>query len=90
MIRVTPQELMQALQIWLKIIGQRQPSLLRDLWTRRSEEIDQRRIDAARRELARALAQKFETANWHVLRDETVHDLIWREVVEKQLELPRL
>jgi len=90
MIRISPAELMQALQIWIAIIGQRQPSLLRDLWTRRGEDHDSRKIDAARRELGRALAQRFETANWEVMREETNHDVIWRNVSEEQLVLPWL
>ena len=89
-IRVEPRELEQAIHIWLKIIGQRQPSLLRDLWSRRGDEYDSDKLERTRAEFARTLAQRFLTAKWDVLREETMHDAIWRENDEKQLLLPRL
>lgn len=89
-IRVTPEELEQAFQLWLIIMGQRQPSLLRDLWTRKGDEYDAPKLERTRREFARVLTQRFLTAGWEVMRDETMHDVIWREIDEKQLKLPRL
>jgi len=44
--------------IWLSVLSQRRPSLLRDLWTRRGEDYDATRIQHARHELARHLAEK--------------------------------
>ena len=87
---VTPDELEMTFRLWLKIIGQRQPFLLRDLWTRRGDEYDADKIERARREFARVLTQRFLTADWQVWRLETAQDHIWQEVDEKQLPLPRL
>lgn len=57
-ISIGPAELASNIIIWLKVLGQRRPSLLRDLWTRRGEEYDAVRIEHARHELARHLADK--------------------------------
>lgn len=51
-------ELERNLRIWLSVISQRRASVLRDLWTRRGEEYDATRIEHARHELARYLAEK--------------------------------
>jgi hypothetical protein len=51
-------ELEKLLRIWFSVLTQRRASLLRDLWTRRGEEYDARKIDHARHELARYLAEK--------------------------------
>ena len=51
-------ELETNLRIWFAVLSQRRASLLRDLWTRRGEEYDATRIDHARHELARYLAEK--------------------------------
>lgn len=93
MIRVDPDQLELSFRLWLKIIGQRQPSLLRDLWTRRGDEYDLDKLERTRRELARVLTQRFLTAGWEVIRQETAQDHIWemeRRNNEKQLMLPRL
>lgn len=51
-------ELEKMLRIWFSVLSQRRASLLRDLWTRRGEEYDATRIEHARHELARYLAEK--------------------------------
>ena len=51
-------ELAQNLRIWLSVLSQRRASLLRDLWTRRGEDYDATKIEHARHELARYLAEK--------------------------------
>lgn len=51
-------ELEKNLRIWFSVLAQRQPSLLRDLWTRRGEDLDREKIEHARQELARFLAEK--------------------------------
>ena len=51
-------ELERNLRIWLSVISQRRASVLRDLWTRRGEDYDATRIEHARHELARYLAEK--------------------------------
>jgi hypothetical protein len=51
-------ELATNLRIWLSVLSQRRASLLRDLWTRRGEDYDATKIEHARHELARYLAEK--------------------------------
>jgi hypothetical protein len=51
-------ELEKNLRIWFSVLSQRRASLLRDLWTRRGEEYDATKIEHARHELARYLAEK--------------------------------
>ena len=51
-------ELRRNIVIWLKVLGQRRAGLLRDLWSRRGEEYDAAKVEHARRELARYLAEK--------------------------------
>ena len=51
-------ELERNLLIWLSVLSQRRASVLRDLWTRRGEDYDKARIEHARHELARFLAEK--------------------------------
>ena len=89
-IRVEPPELEAAIFIWLKIIGQRQPHLIRDLWTRRGDDYDAGKIEKTKREFARVLTQRFLTANWDVMRPKTPQDEWFRDLDEKQLKLPRL
>jgi hypothetical protein len=92
-IRVTPDQLELTFRLWLKIIGQRQPSLVRDLWTRKGDEYDKDKLERTRREFARVLTQRFLTAGWDIMREETAQDHIWeaeRRNNEKQLLLPRL
>lgn len=89
-IRVTPAELEQTLRLWLRIIGQRQPNLLRDIWSRRGDEYDATKIERAKRKFARVLTQRFLTAGWDVMRPETSSDEWFRDLDEKQLRLPRL
>jgi hypothetical protein len=90
LIRLTPADAMKTFQIWLSITRQRQPNLLRDLWTRRGEAFDRVKEEAALRELARLLAQRIETAKFELYRQEGSQDFIWRELDEKQLTLPKL
>lgn len=70
-VKVTSAELAQTFRIWLKVIAQRRASFLRDLWTRRGEEYDRDRIDAARTELARELSENLARAGWEVTRRPT-------------------
>jgi len=90
LIRLTPAEAMQTFQIWLSITRQRQPHLIRDLWARRGEAFNREKEEAAMRELARLLAQRIETANFELYRQEGDQDFIWRELHGKQLTLPKL
>lgn len=89
-IRVTDEELQQTFLLWLRIIGQRQPHLLRDIWSRRGDEYDAAKIEKAKREFARVLTQRFLTAGWDVMRPERPQDEWFRDLDEKQLKLPRL
>lgn len=73
-IRVTPAELALTLCIWLTVIGQRRPDILRNLWTRRGEDYDREKIEFARTELARTIVENLERAHWQVMREETMHD----------------
>jgi hypothetical protein len=73
-IRVSTDELAKSFRIWLTVIAQRQPSILRELWTRKGEQIDRQKIDFARGQLAKTLAENLERSNWHVVREETTHD----------------
>jgi hypothetical protein len=79
-IDIQTDELTKTLNIWLSIVGQRRPSLLRDLWTRRGEDYDAQRIQHARHELARFLAEQFRISKWTVARPETMHDRLWEGV----------
>ena len=71
-------------------MGQRQPSLLRDLWSRRGDEYDRDKLERTRREFARVLTQRFLTAKWGVMREEQDTERFVREDHESQLILPRL
>lgn len=51
-------ELETNLRIWLSVLSQRRAAVLRDLWTRRGEEYDGHKVEHARHELARYLAEK--------------------------------
>lgn len=66
---ISADELTRALLIWLIVLGQRRPALLRNLWTRRGEEHDAAKIEHARRELARHLAEKLIGSGWEVTRN---------------------
>lgn len=57
-IPVSRAELATNIRIWLAVLGQRRPSILRDLWTRRGEDYDGPKIERARRDLADHLAGK--------------------------------
>ena len=57
-IEVEIAELEKNIAIWLAVLSQRRPSLVRDLWTRRGEDHDATRIGHARHELACHLAEK--------------------------------
>jgi hypothetical protein len=74
---LTTDELATTLNIWLTIVGQRRPSLLRDLWTRKGEDHNAQRIHGARRELARFLAERMAVSGWAVTRQRTLHDTLW-------------
>jgi hypothetical protein len=78
-VAVSTDELARTIAIWLTVLGQRRPSVLRDLWTRR-EGCDGARQDHARHELARYLAEKMTTARHEVTRRETSYDRLWRGV----------
>jgi len=92
MIRVEKEQLEQTFRLWLTIIGQRQPSLLRELWSRRGDEYDHEKLERTRQEFARVLT-RFVTAGWEIMREETAQDSIWeieRRNGEQQPMLPRL
>ena len=69
-IRVTREELARTLSVWLAVAGIKQPWLIRDLWTRRGERKDEKKIDAAREALAEHLAEKFEISRHEVTRED--------------------
>jgi hypothetical protein len=73
-IRVPTDELAKSFRIWLNVIAQRQPSILRDLWTRKGEQKDSEKIAFARDRLAKTLADNLALARWQVMRNETMHD----------------
>jgi len=70
-IRVTVDELARNIRIWLTVLGQRRPNLLRDLWTRRGEDYDGPKIDHARTELAKDLAGRILNGGHELTRDAT-------------------
>jgi hypothetical protein len=76
-ITVSTADLTKTFNIWLTVIRQRRPSLLRDLWTRRGEEHDGEKIRSAQVELARELAERLKTAKWEVSRNRTSQDAFW-------------
>ena len=76
-ITLTTDELAKTLHIWLTVVGQRRPALVRDLWTRKGEAHDAQRIRHARHELARFLAERMAISRWEVTRGETMHDALW-------------
>ena len=78
-IRIPTDELAKTFRIWLTVIAQRRPSLLRELWTRRGEDYDADKVRHARAELAQALAENLERAKWEVTREETMHERIMRD-----------
>lgn len=51
-------ELETNLRIYLALLNQRRPAVLRDLWTRRGEEYDRARIEHARSEFASFVAER--------------------------------
>jgi hypothetical protein len=82
-IRISPDELAKSFRIWLAIIAQRQPSILRDLWTQKGERIDREKIDFARGRLAKILAENLERSRWEVMREETMRDRMDRIAEEE-------
>mgnify|MGYP003578421915 CR=1 FL=1 len=73
-------DLTKTINIWLWVVSQRRPSLIRDLWTRKGEQHDSEKQRHARHELARYIAEKLATARHEVTRLETHHDRLWRSV----------
>lgn len=69
-------ELEKNLRIWFSVLAQRRPSLLRDLWTRRGEEYDATKIEHARHELARFLAEKILYGSHQLMRDAVPQDAV--------------
>lgn len=68
-------ELERAIRIWLTLLYQRRPAVIRDLWTRRGEEHDGQKIEHARREFARFIAEKMLYSH-HVTRAATSMDAV--------------
>lgn len=75
---VSTADLIKTFNIWLSVIRQRRPDMIRDLWTRRGEDYDGEKIRTAQRELARELAERLHTAKWQVSREPTSQDAIWQ------------
>lgn len=57
-VTVSIAELATNLRIWLVVLGQRRPDMLRNLWTRRGEDYDREKIERARHDLSTHLAEK--------------------------------
>ena len=76
-ISMATEELAKALAIWLTVVGQRRPALVRDLWTRRDERADQGKREHARHELARYLAEQMRLSGYEVTRQATASDRTW-------------
>ena len=72
-------ELEKNLLIWFTLLAQRRPSLLRDLWTRRGEDFDPAKIEHARHELARFLAEKILNGGHRLTRDAVALDGVHAE-----------
>ena len=77
-ITVSTADLIKTFNIWLSVIRQRRPDMIRDLWTRRGEDYDGPKIRAAQHELARELAERLHTATWQVSRQPTSQDAFWQ------------
>lgn len=73
-VAVTVDELARNIRIWLAVLGQRRPSLLRDLWTRRGEDHDGPKIEHARHEFARHLADRILNGSHELTRDAVAHE----------------
>ncbi|WP_129791074.1 hypothetical protein [Sphingosinicella sp. CPCC 101087] len=78
-ITVSVDELSKSIAIWLTVVGQRRPGLLRDLWTRTGEARDQVKREHARHELARYLAEKLAMSGHEVTRQATGNDALMQE-----------
>src|SRR5688500_5340909 len=76
-ISIATEELAKAMGIWLTVVGQRRPALVRDLWTRRDEPADQAKREHARHELARYLAEQMRLSGYEVTRPATASDQAW-------------
>ena len=61
-------DLETSLTVWLATAGIDRPAVIRDMWTRKDEQRDQVRRDAARRGLAAYLAEHIVMAKWEVTR----------------------
>ena len=78
-IPVQTAELARTFRIWLTVLAQRRPALLRDLWTRRGEDADRLKLDHARSELARELAERLAVNKWEVTREPTPQEQLGGE-----------
>jgi hypothetical protein len=72
-------ELERNLLIWFTLLAQRRPSLLRDLWTRRGEDHDRAKIEHARHELARFLAERVLYGSHELTRAAVPMDAVYAE-----------
>lgn len=77
-IRVGTADLAQTFKIWLTVIGQRRPDILRHLVTHKGETQNPERVNFAKAELARELSERLNRNQWHVMREELPQDRIWR------------
>jgi hypothetical protein len=85
-ISIATTELAKTLAIWLSVVGQRRPALLRDLWTRRDERADQSKREQARHELAHYLAEQMRLSGYEVTRRATASDLAWAAASESEAQ----
>ena len=81
-IEVSVADLAKLLTIWLTVIGQRRPALIRDLWTRRGEQRDEAKRGHARQELARYLAEQIRMSGHEVTRRATAGDEVRARAAE--------
>ena len=68
---VSPAELAQTFRIWLRVLRQRRPDILRELWRRGSEPRDQQKEVFACAELAREITERLQINKWEVTREAT-------------------
>jgi hypothetical protein len=52
------EELEKNLRIYLNVLGQKHPHVVRDLWTRRGEEYDRNKIERAREQFAAFVGER--------------------------------
>lgn len=78
-VRVETDELAKVFRIWLNVINQRRPDILRHLITHKGETHDPERVRFAKAELARELSERIAGNGWEVMREESAQDTMWQD-----------